>query len=256
LIELHDLTKRYDEALAVDALNLTVARGELLMLVGGSGCGKTTTLKMVNRLVEPSAGRVNIDGVNTASLAPHELRRRIGYAFQQVGLFPHLHVAANIAITPRLLGWPEERVRERVASLLRRVELEPEEFAERLPGQLSGGQQQRVGLARAIAAEPEVLLLDEPFGALDPLTRDTLQTWFQRVRLELGLTTLFVTHDMVEALLLADRIAVLDAGKLVQIGTPHELLAAPANASVAALIATPRRQAEEVARLLAAPGAA
>lgn len=251
MIELRDLTKRFDEVVAVDALNLNVAPGELVMLVGGSGCGKTTTLKMVNRLVEPSAGRVSIDGEDTATLAPHELRRRIGYAFQQVGLFPHLDVATNIAITPRLLGWAEERVHERVTNLLQRVELEPSEFAGRRPAQLSGGQQQRVGLARAIAAEPEVLLLDEPFGALDPITRDSLQAWFQRTRRELGLTTLFVTHDMVEALLLADRIAVLDAGKLVQIGTPQELLAAPANESVAALIATPRRQAEAVASLLA-----
>jgi osmoprotectant transport system ATP-binding protein len=256
VIELDGLTKRYGDAIAVDALDLTVARGELLVLVGGSGCGKTTTLKMVNRLVEPSAGCVRIDGVDTTSIAGHELRRRIGYAFQQVGLFPHLDVAANVAITPQLLGWPEERVREQVTALLRRVELEPAEFADRLPAQLSGGQQQRVGLARAIAAEPEVLLLDEPFGALDPITRDTLQRWFGRVRRELGLTTLFVTHDMVEALLLGDRIAVLDAGRLVQIGTPHELLAAPANESVAALMATPRRQSAEVARLLADPSEA
>jgi osmoprotectant transport system ATP-binding protein len=256
VIELDGLTKRYGDAIAVDSLDLTVARGELLVLVGGSGCGKTTTLKMLNRLVEPSAGCVRIDGVDTTSIARHELRRRIGYAFQQVGLFPHLDVAANVAITPQLLGWPEERVSERVTALLRRVELEPAEFSARFPAQLSGGQQQRVGLARAIAAEPEVLLLDEPFGALDPITRDTLQRWFGRVRRELGLTTLFVTHDMLEALLLGDRIAVLDAGRLVQIGTPHELLAAPANESVAALMATPRRQAAEVARLLAEPSEA
>ena len=154
MIELVGLTKRYGDALAVDALDLTVARGELLVLVGGSGCGKTTTLKMVNRLVEPSAGRVCVDGVDTATLAPHELRRRIGYAFQQVGLFPHLSVADNVAVTPRLLGWETARVEARVDELLRLVELEPDTFRDRRPDQLSGGQQQRVGLARSLAAEP------------------------------------------------------------------------------------------------------
>ena len=250
MIELRGLTKRYDDTVAVEDLDLRVERGELLVLLGGSGCGKTTTLKMINRLIEPSAGSVEIAGRDTRSIEPHALRRRIGYAFQQVGLFPHLDVAANVAITPRLLGWSEARVRERVDSLLATVELDPAEFANRRPEQLSGGQQQRVGLARALAAEPEVLLLDEPFGALDPVTRDGLQHWFQQTRRALGVTTLFVTHDMSEALRLGDRIAVLDAGRLVQLGAPRELLAAPADDGVAALMATPRRQAAEIARLL------
>ena len=250
MIELERLSRRYGAITVVEELSLHVERGELLVLLGGSGSGKTTTLKMVNRLVEPSSGRVRIAGVDTATVPPHELRRRIGYVFQQIGLFPHLSVAENVAVTPRLLGWQGDRVEERVDDLLRLVELEPDEFRERRPDQLSGGQQQRVGLARAFAAEPEVVLLDEPFGAVDPLMRDRLQRWFQQVRRELALTAIFVTHDMVEALLLGDRIAVLDDGRLLQVGTPAELLQSPANETVAELMATPRRQAEAVDRLL------
>jgi osmoprotectant transport system ATP-binding protein len=255
MIELEGLCKRYPGAVAVEDLSLTVARGELLVLLGGSGSGKTTTLKMINRLVEPSAGTVRIGGRDTRDFAPHELRRRIGYAFQRIGLFPHLDVQENVAITPRLLGWPEERVLSRVDELLRLVELEPEVYRRRSPDELSGGQQQRVGLARAFAAEPELVLLDEPFGALDPITRDRLQTWFQQIRRALALTAVFVTHDMVEALLLGDRIAVLDRGRLLQVGTPAELLREPADAIVAELMATPRRHAEVIDALLArAPG--
>jgi len=256
VIELVHVTRRYGDVVAVDELSLEVARGELLVLLGGSGCGKTTTLKMVNRLVEPSAGRVMVAGRDTRDFEAHELRRRIGYVFQQVGLFPHLSVAQNVAVTPELLGWPTERVRARVDQLLELVELDPSQFRERRPDQLSGGQQQRVGLARAFAAEPEVVLLDEPFGALDPLTRDRLQRWFQQVRRELGITALFVTHDMVEALALGDRIAVLDAGRLVQVGSPAELLRAPASLVVAELMDTPRRQARAIDRLLESDGSA
>jgi osmoprotectant transport system ATP-binding protein len=209
---------------------------------------------MVNRLIEPSAGCVRIAGRDTRELAPHELRRGIGYCFQQVGLLPHLSVARNIAITPQLLGWSTPRVAARVDELLRLVELEPSAFRERRPSQLSGGEQQRVGLARALAAEPEVVLLDEPFGALDPLTRDRLQRWFHELRQRLGFTAIFVTHDMLEALVLGDRIAVLERGRLAQVGTPAELLSAPANASVAELMATPRRQAAIVERFLATRG--
>jgi osmoprotectant transport system ATP-binding protein len=251
VIAIEGLSKRYGPVAAVDALTLQVARGELLVLLGSSGSGKTTTLKMINRLIEPSAGSVRIDGVDTRSMPAYALRRRIGYVFQRIGLFPHMNVAENVSVTPRLLDWPKQRVAARVDELLRLVELEPEMYRERRPEQLSGGQQQRVGLARAFAAEPDLLLLDEPFGALDPMTRDRLQRWFQQVRRELSLTSLFVTHDMVEALLLGDRIAVLDAGRLVQVGTPAELLRAPANQAVAELMATPRRQAEAVDRLLA-----
>jgi osmoprotectant transport system ATP-binding protein len=250
VIELVHLTRRYGDVVAVDDLSLEVGRGELLVLLGGSGCGKTTTLKMVNRLVEPSDGHVRLAGEDTRGLPAHELRRRIGYGFQQVGLFPHLSVAENVAITPLLLGWNEQRIRRRVDELLELVELDPSSFRERFPDQLSGGQQQRVGLARAFAAEPDVVLLDEPFGALDPLTRDRLQDWFQQIRRELGLTALFVTHDMVEALSLGDRIAVLDAGRLVQVGTPGELLRTPASDVVAQLMETPQRQARVIDALL------
>ncbi len=243
VIALEALTKRYPAHTAVDSLSLEVAPGELLVLLGGSGSGKTTTLKMINRLVEPTSGRVRIGGRDTLDLPSHELRRGIGYCFQQVGLFPHLNVAENIGITPSLLGWTEDEITERVDELLELVELPPGEFRERAPSALSGGQQQRVGLARALAARPEVLLLDEPFGALDPLTRDRLQRAFQTIRRELGLTCVFVTHDMVEALLLGDRIAVLNEGHLEQIGTPDALLARPASDYVAELMDTPRRQA-------------
>ena len=250
MIQLDRLCKRFAETPVVDELSLEVARGELVVLLGGSGSGKTTTLKMVNRLVEPSSGRTRIGGEDTRELAPHALRRRIGYAFQEVGLFPHLSVAENVGITPSLLGWDAARIRRRVDALLDLVELEPSEFRGRRPDQLSGGQQQRVGLARAIAAEPEVLLLDEPFGALDPLTRDRLQQAFQQIRRELALTVLFVTHDMTEALLLGDRIAVLREGRLVQVGEPRTLLREPADPYVAELMATPRRQAGVVDRFL------
>jgi osmoprotectant transport system ATP-binding protein len=250
MIELRDVTKRYDESVAVDRLSFTVDRGELLVLLGGSGCGKTTTLKMVNRLVEPSSGEVRVAGEAVSARPGHELRRRIGYCFQQIGLFPHLSVEQNVGVTPRLLGWDPERIRRRVDELLDLVELEPGAFRKRRPSELSGGQQQRVGLARALAAEPEVLLLDEPFGALDPLTRDRLQRRFQEIRHGLELTAIFVTHDMVEAVILGDRIAVMEQGTLLQVGTPQELLRSPADATVAELMETPRRQAEIVDRFL------
>jgi osmoprotectant transport system ATP-binding protein len=255
MIELDRLGKRHGAVVAVESLSLTVARGELLVLLGGSGSGKTTTLKMVNRLIEPDAGCVRIDGRDTRELAPHVLRRGIGYCFQQVGLFPHLSVAENIAITPQLLGWSAARIAARVDELLQLVELAPGEFRERRPRELSGGEAQRVGLARALAAEPRVVLLDEPFGALDPLTRDRLQRWFHALHRRVGFTAVFVTHDMVEAITLGDRIAVLDRGRLAQVGAPAELLRAPADASVAELMATPRRQSELVERLLEANAA-
>ncbi len=254
MIQLRSLTKRYGDTVVVDRVSLTVDSGELLVLLGGSGSGKTTTLKMINRLVEPSEGSVLIDGVDVSTLPPHELRRQIGYVFQEIGLFPHMTVADNVAITPSLLGWDDSLTAARVDELLVLVELDPDTVRHRRPDELSGGQRQRVGVARALAARPSILLLDEPFGAVDPLTRRRLQESLVRIRHEVGLSAVFVTHDMVEALLLGDRIAVLHEGRLVQIGTPHELLTAPADDYVDELMRTPRRQAEIVDSLIADTG--
>jgi len=249
VIALRQLTKRYGATVVVDALSLDVGRGELVVLLGASGSGKTTTLKMINRLVEPSAGAVLIDGEDVATIPAPELRRRIGYAFQQIGLFPHMTVAENVGITPTLLGWDRRRIAARVDALLELVELEPARFRDRRPAELSGGQQQRVGVARALAAEPAVLLLDEPFGALDPLTRDRLQQSLVAIRARLEVTIVFVTHDMVEALLLGDRIAVMRDGRLLQVGTPTELLRRPADPYVAELMETPLRHGKKVEAL-------
>jgi osmoprotectant transport system ATP-binding protein len=251
MIELDRLSKAYDSLLVVHELTFDVARGELLVLLGGSGCGKTTTLKLINRLVEPTSGTVKIAGTDTRALEGYELRRRIGYCFQEVGLFPHMTVGENVAITLDLLGWTTSEQEVRVRELLSMLGLEPSEFVARWPHELSGGQRQRVGIARALAAKPEILLLDEPFGALDPLTRDRLQQSFQRLRREVGVTGVFVTHDMVEALLLGDRIAVMEAGRLVQIGRPQELLLEPATDYVAELMETPMRQTEQLEALAA-----
>jgi len=251
MIELQQVTKRYGEVLAVDGVSLTVREGELLILLGDSGSGKTTTLKTVNRLIEPSSGKILLDGEDVGGVEPHVLRRRIGYVFQKVGLFPHLTVAENIGITPSLLGWDRSRIRERVDELLEMVELDPDLMRERSPSELSGGQQQRVGVARALATAPRLMLLDEPFGALDPLTRDRVQQSFLRIRRVTGLTAIFVTHDMVEALILGDRIAVMREGRLVQVGTPNQLLVEPADEYVAQLMDTPKRQARTVDELIA-----
>jgi osmoprotectant transport system ATP-binding protein len=251
VIETHELTRRYGQVTAVDRLSLKVDEGELVVLLGGSGSGKTTTLKMVNRLIEPTSGSVLIDGQDASAISPHELRRRIGYVFQRVGLFPHLTVGENVGVTLTLLGWARARIAARVNELLQLVELDPALVRERRPDELSGGEQQRVGVARALAASPRLMLLDEPFGALDPLTRDRLQQSFLRIRRQLGLTAVFVTHDMVEALLVGDRIAVMHGGRLAQIGTPSELLRSPADDYVRQMMSTPRRQAELVEGLLA-----
>ncbi len=248
MIELRRLTKRYGDAEVVRSLSLTVAKGELLVLLGGSGSGKTTTLKMINRLIEPTSGEVVIDGTRTDSIEGHVLRRKIGYVFQKIGLFPHMTVEENVATPLVLAGWTKGQIEARVAEMLAMVDLD-QALARRFPRELSGGQAQRVGFARALAAEPNVMLLDEPFGALDPVTRDKLQQSFLAIRRRLELTAIFVTHDMVEALLIADRIAVMKDGDLVQIGTSRELRGAPASEYVEQLFEMPRRQARIVGEL-------
>ncbi len=236
-------------ARAVCGVSFDLDDGELVALVGASGCGKTTTLKMINRLLEPTGGRVVVDGEDAGSLDPVLLRRRIGWVMQNDGLFPHMSVARNIAVTPSLLDWPQARIAARVDELLQLVQLDPACFRSESPKRLSGGQRQRVGLARALAAEPSLVLMDEPFGALDAITRHELREDMQALRRKLGFAVVLVTHDMAEALLLADRIVVMQEGRVVQYGAPAELLRNPANEYVARLVATPRREAEAVDRL-------
>lgn len=233
---------------AVRDVSLDVAVGEFVALVGESGSGKTTTLKIINRLVEPDAGTVTIFGRPNDRGDAHELRRHIGYVFQGIGLFPHMTVEENVAITPKLLRWSERMTRARVEELLDLVELPFDSYAARYPKELSGGQRQRVGFARALAGRPRILLMDEPFGALDPITRDALAQSFRRLHETFGLTTVMVTHDVNEALLLSDRIGVMRNGELVGLGKPADLLGASANSYARQLLDTPRRQAERIAR--------
>ena len=228
MIEFDNVSKDFGDRKIVDGLSFTIAAGEFFVLIGPSGCGKSTTLKMINRLLDRSSGKIRFAGEDIASLPVEQLRRRMGYAIQSIGLFPHWTIEQNIATVPRLLRWPRTRIRNRVSELLRLLQLD-EDWRDRYPHQLSGGQQQRVGVARALAADPDVLLMDEPFGALDPITRDALQAEIARIHRETKKTTVFVTHDMEEALLLASRIAIMDRGRLVQVGTPSELLHAPKN---------------------------
>jgi len=251
-IDLDHVTRRFGGPdPAVDAVTLSVPKGQFLAIVGASGSGKTTLMKMVNRLVEPDEGAVRVEGAAVAGEDPVQLRRRIGYVFQGVGLFPHMTVGENIAITPRLLGWSPEDRAARVAELLDLVSL-PRDFAGRFPDQLSGGQRQRVGVARALAARPGILLMDEPFGALDPITREGLGAATRALHDDLGLTTLMVTHDVQEAVILADRIVVMSRGRVVADDTPAVLLAGHADPEVAALMETPARQARTISRLLQA----
>ena len=241
--------------IAVDDVSLEVAGGEFLAIVGGSGSGKTTLLRLANRLIDADCGRITVEGEDVAATDPVRLRRRIGYVFQSAGLFPHMSVAGNIGITPKLLGWPPPEISARVNELLELVRLDRWEHRDRLPQELSGGQLQRVGVARALAAKPRIVLMDEPFGALDPLTRDALGDDYHALHTKLGLTTVMITHDMTEALLLADRIAVMRAGKLLALGTPAELSDSD-DPYVLELLRTPRRQAERLNVLLPGPGAA
>ncbi len=214
---------------AVRDLSLEVREGETLVLLGTSGSGKTTTMKMVNRLYEPTDGAIYVDGENIMDADPIELRRGIGYAIQHIGLFPHMSVGENIAVVPRLKGWSQDDVDARVDDLLSMVGLDPESFRGRLPSQLSGGQKQRIGVARSLAADPPIVLMDEPFGALDPITREQLQNEFLELESEIQKTILFVTHDVFEAVKMGDRIALLDAGELQQLASPAELVESPAN---------------------------
>lgn len=221
---------------AVDRVSCQIHSGELVVILGPSGCGKTTLLKMVNRLYEPTQGRICIQGQDIRRLPPTQLRRRIGYVIQQAGLFPHMRVADNVAVVPKLLGWPRPQIQARVDELLQRVKLSPAELRDRYPAQLSGGQQQRVGLARALAGDPEYLLMDEPFGALDAITRSALQAEILQLQQQLQKTILFVSHDVDEALRLGDRILVMQAGAIVQFDTPFKLLTQPVNAFVRDLL--------------------
>jgi osmoprotectant transport system ATP-binding protein len=227
---------------AVRDLSLEVAEGETLVLLGSSGCGKTTTLKMINRLIDPSGGQVLVDGRDVMDRDVIGLRRSIGYVFQGIGLFPHLSVADNISVVPRLLGWSRSRRQARARELLDLVKLDPGTYAEQFPDQLSGGQQQRVGVARALAADPDTLLMDEPFGALDALTRDLLQQELLRLKATIKKTIIFVTHDIFEALTLGDRIAVMHEGKLEQVGSREAILRHPATDFVRDLFGKPARQ--------------
>jgi osmoprotectant transport system ATP-binding protein len=250
MIEFDKLSVSYDGRTAVlSELSLVVPRGELLVLLGASGSGKSTALRSVNRLVPANTGRVLVDESDVARADVIALRRSIGYVLQRFALFPHRSIADNVATVPRLLGWKPADVTARVDELLNLVGLPAADFRDRLPGELSGGQQQRVGVARALAARPRVMLLDEPFGALDPITRASLQTEYRRIHDDLGLTTVLVTHDVSEALLLADRVAILENGRLAQLGTPRELVTKPANDRVASFVETPLRQLEKLADL-------
>lgn len=230
MITFDQVAKTYDGGVeAVCDLSMEVAEGETVILLGTSGSGKTTTLKMVNRLIEPTSGHILIDGTDIMEQDPIQLRRGIGYAIQHIGLFPHMTVAENISVVPKLLRWSREQLAERVDELLTMVGLDPDEFRDRFPIQLSGGQRQRIGVARALAADPPIILMDEPFGALDPITREQLQDEFIELESEIKKTILFVTHDVFEAVKMGDRIALLDAGTLQQLAAPAELVENPAN---------------------------
>ena len=246
MIVIESLTKRYDATMAVDAVSMVIERNSITVIVGTSGSGKSTLLRMINRLIEPTSGRVLIDGRDTESEPGYRLRRRIGYVIQGHGLFPHRTVAENVGTVPRLLGWEEARIRARTAQLLEALQLDPVLYAEKYPHQLSGGQQQRVGVARALAAEPAVLLMDEPFGALDPIIREKAQDDLLEIQRKFGTTIVLVTHDIDEAFRLGDRVAVMSEGRLIQYDRPEVLVTRPADPLVARMTGS----AERAMRLL------
>ncbi len=250
MIIIDHVSKTFDggRSFAVADLSLEIRRGETLVLLGSSGCGKTTTLKMINGLVGPSSGSIQVNGQRVGRNSILSVRRSIGYVFQGIGLFPHLRVQQNVEMVPRLLGWPKERRAARAASVLELVGLAPATYADRFPRQLSGGQQQRVGIARALAADPQYMLMDEPFGALDTLSREALQQGVLRLKRSLGKTVVFVTHDIFEALTLADRIAVMHRGLLEQVGTAEELLTRPGTPFVADLFHRAAQQCDLLRR--------
>jgi osmoprotectant transport system ATP-binding protein len=242
MIELRQVSKAFSGSTryAVDRLTLAVPGGRTCVLIGPSGCGKTTTLRMINRLIEPTSGRILVEGEDVMKVDPVGLRRRIGYVIQQIGLFPHMTIAENVGTVPRLLGWPKAKIKDRVEEMLRLVGLDPAEFLARHPRHLSGGQRQRVGVARALAADPPVMLMDEPFGAVDPVVRARLQGEFVAILRRLGKTVVFVTHDIDEAVRMGDLVAIMDEGRLVQFGPPDQLLAGPKNAFVADFVGADR----------------
>ncbi|WP_442487140.1 ABC transporter ATP-binding protein [Halomonas litopenaei] len=244
MIRLENLTKVFDTpkgaVVAADHINMEVPSGEICILLGPSGCGKTTTLKMINRIVKPSSGKVFINGDDTTGMDTQDLRRNIGYVIQQIGLFPNMTIEENIAVVPKLLGWDKARYQERARELMRMIALEPDAFLKRFPSELSGGQQQRIGVARALAADPPVMLMDEPFGAIDPINRAVIQDEFLKMQQDLKKTIMFVSHDIDEAIKMGDRVAVFREGKLVQYSSPDDLLAAPKNAFVESFLGEDR----------------
>lgn len=229
MVTLKNVTKRYGAGTAVDHISLDIEDGQFVVLVGTSGCGKTTTLKMINRLIEPTSGQILIDGKDIQSVNPVELRRNIGYVIQQIGLFPNMTILENVELVPKLLQWPKERYRQKAEELLDMVELPAAVYGDKFPAELSGGQQQRVGVLRALAGDPSLILMDEPFGALDPITRDSLQDEVKKLHRRLKKTFVFVTHDMSEAVKMADVIVFMDKGRIVQVAPPEEILEHPAN---------------------------
>ncbi|MDN3520109.1 ABC transporter ATP-binding protein [Halomonas ramblicola] len=244
MIRLDNLTKVFDTpkgaVVAADHIDMEVPAGEICILLGPSGCGKTTTLKMINRIITPSSGKVFIDGEDTTGMDTQTLRRNIGYVIQQIGLFPNMTIEENITVVPRLLGWDKAKYRARAREMMAMIAMEPDAFLKRFPSELSGGQQQRIGVARALAADPPVMLMDEPFGAIDPINRAVIQDEFLKMQQELNKTIMFVSHDIDEAIKMGDRISVFREGKLVQYSTPDELLAAPRNAFVESFLGEDR----------------